>query len=574
MSESDERIFKQRQEQNKGKKPLFDRSKTQPHGTQKQRQSLFDRHDHLHSHDSRSPSAHESIFAHAKKKPDPSAPKTPPTGKGNPPRSGDSRSHPPAGGHPSRPANTAQKPQQPPLFDLSVKESERTRSHSTLRFKQTPPDLQDAPFDEQMACYLSDDPHQQRQEEYLYCVRREYDESQALSYRMDHAYAIDSFLDMPGVMVRRARTIAENQPLLLLAVALASIMILYLLGPAGGTTTLSNWLGPLGRLLPGSQTVGIVAQPRGVGDYHLQGAPSVSAEEIDSILAAYGSPATGTGQQWLEIGKRYNIDPAYALAFFIHESTAGTHPGWAGLKPDGSTTHNVGNIICAGYATCYGRFRDYASWEEGIEDWYRLIDVEYIEERGTLTVDEVLPIYAPAFENDVNGYANAVKKLVDTWRTGAMYGRGLTSYAYRPAGNPLKKPNTVMTQDYGVGTHAPAHVWGAIDLAIDGDKDGEADPEGTQGTPIYATHSGIVQCRRDTWPAGNHVWIVNLQYKTGYAHLQDFAVTNGQLVQPGDVIGYVGSTGQSSGPHLDYQIWKKEGGSWVNVDPKGFQPFQ
>lgn len=132
-----------------------------------------------------------------------------------------------------------------------------------------------------------------------------------------------------------------------------------------------------------------------------------------------------------------------------------------------------------------------------------------------------------------------------------------------PIGNPLGLPNTVMTQGYGVGTHAPAEVWGAIDLAIDGDGDGHADPDGTWNTPVYATHAGVVRLSRDTWPAGNHIWVEGARYKTGYAHLQSFAVEDGQYVERGQLIGYVGSTGMSSGPHLDYQVWK----DGVNVNP-------
>ncbi len=154
------------------------------------------------------------------------------------------------------------------------------------------------------------------------------------------------------------------------------------------------------------------------GDYRLRTAPSLSPDQIDQILRSYGSPATGTGEIWYRLGVEYNIDPAYALAFFIHESGAGTNPNWAGFKPDGRTTHNVGNIICAGYPTCYGRFRDYPDWETGIADWYRLIDVEYIRGRGLQTVTEVIPIYAPSIENDVQSYISVVTRLVDQWRAG------------------------------------------------------------------------------------------------------------------------------------------------------------
>lgn len=203
------------------------------------------------------------------------------------------------------------------------------------------------------------------------------------------------------------------------ALALISLAVIALLLGGREGTSLSNWL----PTLPGSQSqavvrsAGLVGPARSSGDYVLRAPPSLSPEQIDRILASYGSPAAGTGPLWYNLGLERGIDPAFAVAFFIHESAAGTAQAWAGLKPDGSTTHNVGNIICAGYATCYGRFRDYPSWEVGIADWYRLIDVEYLNGRGHQTVADIIPVYAPSFENDVNGYVHVVQRLVDQWRT-------------------------------------------------------------------------------------------------------------------------------------------------------------
>jgi len=152
------------------------------------------------------------------------------------------------------------------------------------------------------------------------------------------------------------------------------------------------------------------------GEHSVVGEPSVTADDIDIVLAQYNSPAQGTGKIWIELGRKYGIDPAYALAFFIHESSAGTNPQWDGLKPDGSTTHNIGNISCAGYPRCLGRWRDYSSWDEGIEDWYRVIRDEYVQGRGIQTVEQIMPLYAPAFENDVDAYVQTVVTLVDGWR--------------------------------------------------------------------------------------------------------------------------------------------------------------
>jgi murein DD-endopeptidase MepM/ murein hydrolase activator NlpD len=147
-----------------------------------------------------------------------------------------------------------------------------------------------------------------------------------------------------------------------------------------------------------------------------------------------------------------------------------------------------------------------------------------------------------------------------------LQGRGMAG-DLRPQGNPLGVPNTVMTQGYGVGSHAPAETWGAVDLAIDSNNDGAADPAGSWEHPVYATHEGVIRATPDSWPAGNHIWVTNDAYRTGYAHLSRFAVSSGQYVKRGDLIGYIGSTGQSSGPHLDYQVWEMVNGSWVNFNP-------
>ena len=69
------------------------------------------------------------------------------------------------------------------------------------------------------------------------------------------------------------------------------------------------------------------------------------------------------------------------------------------------------------------------------------------------------------------------------------------------------------------------------------------------GTPIYASESGQVLSAEYHWSWGNNVLIWhNGTYSTRYAHCSSLAVSAGQYVEKGQVIGYVGSTGQSSGP--------------------------
>lgn len=88
------------------------------------------------------------------------------------------------------------------------------------------------------------------------------------------------------------------------------------------------------------------------------------------------------------------------------------------------------------------------------------------------------------------------------------------------------------------------------------------------GTPIYATGDGkVVFAEYATNGYGMHVVIDHgYDYQTLYAHMSKLQVKKGQQVKRGDVVGLVGNTGLSSGPHLHYEVHK--GGE--PVDPVNF----
>jgi len=100
------------------------------------------------------------------------------------------------------------------------------------------------------------------------------------------------------------------------------------------------------------------------------------------------------------------------------------------------------------------------------------------------------------------------------------------------------------------------------------------------GTPIYAAASGYVQVAG--WSSGgygNYVIIYHgkmsdgNQYSTLYGHMRSVATSAGKYVQQGEIIGYVGSTGNSTGNHLHLEVWK--GGSKANaVNPRGHIPMK
>ncbi len=78
-----------------------------------------------------------------------------------------------------------------------------------------------------------------------------------------------------------------------------------------------------------------------------------------------------------------------------------------------------------------------------------------------------------------------------------------------------------------------------------------------KGTPIYATGNGTVIKAERSRTFGNVVYIDHgYGYKTIYAHMSKIATRKGKKVKRGDLIGYVGNTGRSVGPHLHYEVRK------------------
>ncbi len=86
-----------------------------------------------------------------------------------------------------------------------------------------------------------------------------------------------------------------------------------------------------------------------------------------------------------------------------------------------------------------------------------------------------------------------------------------------------------------------------------------------KGTPVMTIGDGVVTSVKYEGAGGNTVRIRhNSVYSTAYLHLSKYAkgLKAGQRVRQGEVIGYVGSTGRSTGPHLDFRVWKN--GSPIN----------
>lgn len=89
-----------------------------------------------------------------------------------------------------------------------------------------------------------------------------------------------------------------------------------------------------------------------------------------------------------------------------------------------------------------------------------------------------------------------------------------------------------------------------------------------KGTPVYATMEGIVETvKHDRWAYGNHLIIDHGNgMKSLYAHLAKIEVKESEKVTNDSIVGLVGSTGWSTGPHLHLQVWQDN--HWAN--PRAF----
>jgi len=108
------------------------------------------------------------------------------------------------------------------------------------------------------------------------------------------------------------------------------------------------------------------------------------------------------------------------------------------------------------------------------------------------------------------------------------------------------------------------------------------------GTPIYAAGNGVVERASRYGGYGHYVRIRHQKgYKTAYAHMSRYGrgIRSGRTVRQGQIIGYVGSTGASTGPHLHYEVYKNgkpvdamrlklPTGRKLAMDPEIFEVFE
>ncbi|QBD80400.1 hypothetical protein EPA93_32285 [Ktedonosporobacter rubrisoli] len=154
------------------------------------------------------------------------------------------------------------------------------------------------------------------------------------------------------------------------------------------------------------------------GPYSVMSKPTITADFINRVLENYHSPAAGKGQALYDLGVHYGIDPAFALAFFMHESTFGT-------QGEARTTFSLGNLRCIPSRPCVdqdrGGYAQMKSWEDGFQAWYELIRNLYVAQWGLTTIEQIIPRYAPSADhNNEAAYIGSLKHALDTWHQGNL----------------------------------------------------------------------------------------------------------------------------------------------------------
>ena len=168
-----------------------------------------------------------------------------------------------------------------------------------------------------------------------------------------------------------------------------------------------------------------------------------------------------------------------------------------------------------------------------------------------------------AFEKEITEYESQIKIIIDPSRLPSL-GSGVLGWPLKDLSlNSCYDGSTTatncVTQYFGYTAFAKTGAYG-------GKPHGGIDFRAAVGEPLYASADGTVEGAGDTDSVCRYAsygkWILITHdngLSTMYSHLSLIKVQKGQYVHKGDIIGYSGNTGHSTGPHLDYRVYASEG---------------
>ncbi|EPN3648793.1 peptidoglycan DD-metalloendopeptidase family protein [Enterococcus faecium] len=249
-----------------------------------------------------------------------------------------------------------------------------------------------------------------------------------------------------------------------------------------------------------------------------------------SVMIAQAIIESASGQSELAQAPNYNL-------FGIK----GTHNG---KSVSFATQEDFGNGT---FYTTQATFKRYETYEDSLNDYVKLLKEGLIGNSN---------YYSGVWKSNTKTYQEATEFLTGRYATDTQYDEKLnalieayhlTDYDKEVAGPELsQKGYIVPVKNYTISSPF-------------GDRDGEfhrgLDFAAAQGEPIYASKAGTVIKAEFHSSWGNYVAIEHEDGTTAlYAHQQEYQVKIGDKVEQGQIIGYVGSTGNSTGPHLHFEI--------------------
>lgn len=220
-----------------------------------------------------------------------------------------------------------------------------------------------------------------------------------------------------------------------------------------------------------------------------------------------------------------------------------------------SFCYNVGNVN--GFKPLYNAY-----WVQERDDRY-----------GESSPDTTHPLYTQYFSKYVWASGEVapglVRRRLSEWalfQTGS-YGYDTTVKKMHPAAGDLTGDSQI--EDGYFAYPCPGHTWSTYD-----DHEGiDISWSGCEGEPVYAAQAGTVsliqtghvnnQGSEGMASYGNCVFIQHENgWESRYAHMTSVAVTEGQHVEQGQVLGYIGNTGNSYGAHLHISLYSPSGSAW------------
>ena len=293
----------------------------------------------------------------------------------------------------------------------------------------------------------------------------------------------------------------------------------------------------------------------------------ITAERLNAV---FGGKLAGTGRTFVQISNVFKVNPALMAAIAMHETGNGTSNA---IK----TKNN-----CFGMMNSSG-LRTYTTLTEGIRAGISNLSRNYIYQ-GRKTIDAIQKKYAPI------GASNDSSGLNKNWQDGVnKFYKNITGSTYNSSmsGTGVKTDVVVGSsactcggaEGSGSGSSTGSFIWpcdsrritskfgyrtspGGVGSTNHKGLDIGAKTAGVSGDKIYASDGGTVSFVGTASGYGNLIKISHKDgYETRYAHLKSFNVVKGAKVSKGQVIGYMGNTGVSTGVHLHFEI-RKDGASY------------